>query len=698
MGLLTGAGFHHDVDAGLGQALYGVGHERHAALARRRLLRNRDFHVEGLPWAKSARRVFNGGGACAVVRAAARLPLVRSAAIALLGLVLLLPASASARTPSVPPCALGTSAADLRGFEAKALAKAEKRYRSPAARRAFSTGVAAYVYGLAPLSVRNTVPRFPLNQIVNIGELVRPEVRTVVSPNVDTTYTVGQINLSDGPRVVDVPDTSGRYYVLQFMDAYSNTFAYIGRRTTGTKPGSYVLVPPGYTGPLPAGVRRLQSPTNLIWLIGRTLVKSQADLAPVVTLMGGFRLTALAAWNSGTRNPPLNLPAFPAGQNKLVLPKGLAYLDELGQSLQENPPPKADACAVKAFRAVGIGAGRTPSTEATGAVRKALAAAVRRGPGLVIERRAPRERVQPGPQQRLGRLQELHRRLRAQLPGPGRDRPLRPGCEHRTGDRVPVGLHGQPRACVQRPPQLPAALPSRAATARGRVLVPHHVHPGRVSAPEPRPHLRRRRSHQGPAQGFRRLAHDHHLEEAPEGRRGRQLAARARRAVPRAHAHLRAPPLGAERPLEAAARHAGPLATAVSQENVEVVREVMRAFNARDDSAMSHWAEDAEFRLIGGFSGMAGENLRGREAILRFAWELIDNLQARFVVERLFEADDRVVLIASTVGAGDASGAGVEWRWGQVYRFRDGLITEVDNYWDADEAMETLEGGAQPDR
>ena len=88
----------------------------------------------------------------------------------------------------------------------------------------------------------------------------------------------------------------------------------------------------------------------------------------------------------------------------------------------------------------------------------------------------------------------------------------------------------------------------------------------------------------------------------------------------------------------------------MSQENVEVVREVMRAFNDRDESAMSHYAEDVEFRLIGGFSGMAGETLRGREAVLRFAWELIDNLQARFVVERLFEADDRVVLIASTAG------------------------------------------------
>ncbi len=134
----------------------------------------------------------------------------------------------------------------------------------------------------------------------------------------------------------------------------------------------------------------------------------------------------------------------------------------------------------------------------------------------------------------------------------------------------------------------------------------------------------------------------------------------------------------------------------MSQANVDVVREVIRAFNDRDDSAMSHYAEDVEFRLIGGFSGMAGENLRGPGAVLRFAWELIDNLQARFVVERLFEAGDRVVLIASAVGAGDASGAGVEWRWGQIYSFRDGLITEVDNYWEADEALEAAEGGAPP--
>jgi hypothetical protein len=295
------------------------------------------------------------------------------------------PAATAARAPSpaVARCALGTSAADLRGFEAGAIARMQRRFRSPAARRAFATGVAAYVYGVAPLSVARTVPRFPRNQIVSIAQLVEPEVRTVVSPNVDTTYTVGQIDLSDGPLVVDVPDTAGRYYVLQFMDAYSNTFAYIGRRTTGTGAGSRVLVPPGYGGTLPAGARPIRSPTNLIWLIGRTLVRSAADLPAVTELMRGYRLTPAASWATGTRTAPLVLGAFPPMQNRLVLPRGLGFYDELGAVLAANPPPRGDACALRAFRAAGIGPGRTPSSGAAGAVRAGLAAAPAAGARLV---------------------------------------------------------------------------------------------------------------------------------------------------------------------------------------------------------------------------------------------------------------------------------------------------------------------------
>ena len=308
---------------------------------------------------------------------------MRRAFIAALALMAALPASASAASPSVARCALGTSAADLKGFEARQILRGERNLSGRAARRAYAAGVAAYVYGLAPLSVRGTVARFPRNTVVSIGELVTPDVRTVVSPNVDTTYTVGQIDLSDGTLVVDVPDTKGRYYVLQFMDAYSNTFSYIGRRTTGTKAGSYVLVPPGYSGALPAGAKAIRSPTNLVWLIGRTLVSGQADLPAVTELMRGYTLTPLASWTAGERSTPLVLAAFPSGLPPLVLPKGLAFFDQLGEALAANPPPRGDACALKAFRAAGIGPGLTPSTQATGAARRGLAAAAKAGPRLV---------------------------------------------------------------------------------------------------------------------------------------------------------------------------------------------------------------------------------------------------------------------------------------------------------------------------
>ena len=297
-----------------------------------------------------------------------------------------------AARPPVATCALGGGPTETRAFYRSELERAERRFKSgKEARRVFSAGVAAYVYGLAPVAVRQTVQRFPENSIVSIGALVDPAVRTVVLPNHDTTYTVGRLNLARGPLVIDVPDTAGRYYVIQLLDAYSNTFSYIGRRTTGTKRGSYAIVPPGYRGALPDGVRRIESPTNLIWLLGRTLVQSASDLPAVTELMRGYTLTGLPAWQAGRREPPIVLPAFPP-QPALPLPKGLAFFDALGVALAENPPPRGDACAMRAFAAAGIGPGRTPSAEATGVARAALEAAARAGARLVrrAEERANR--------------------------------------------------------------------------------------------------------------------------------------------------------------------------------------------------------------------------------------------------------------------------------------------------------------------
>lgn len=310
---------------------------------------------------------------------------VRKTLLALVFLLAAVTAASATAAPkaSIAPCALGTSAADLKGFFATELARAERRFGGgPAARRQFAAGVAAYVYGRAPVAVSATTQRFPENQLVSIAALTDPTVRTVVLPNHDTTYTVGRLQLAGGPRVLDVPDTRGRYYVIQLLDAYSNTFAYVGRRTTGTKPGSYAVVPPGFKGTLPAGVKRIQSPTNLVWVLGRTLVRDAADMPAVAALMSGYRFTALDAWAAGTRQAPLVLGAFPTVAT-VETPRGLEYFKALGDILRSDPAPKRDACALRAFARAGIGPGKAPTGEALAAAPAAGARIVARA-----ERRA----------------------------------------------------------------------------------------------------------------------------------------------------------------------------------------------------------------------------------------------------------------------------------------------------------------------
>ena len=75
-------------------------------------------------------------------------------------------------------------------------------------------------------------------------QLLGPDAK-FVTPNNDTLYLIGACHVSAGPVALHVPDTNGRYYVLQLVDAWTNNFAYIGSRATGTAEGDYLLAPAG---------------------------------------------------------------------------------------------------------------------------------------------------------------------------------------------------------------------------------------------------------------------------------------------------------------------------------------------------------------------------------------------------------------------------------------------------------------------
>ena len=117
--------------------------------------------------------------------------------------------------------------------------------------------------------------------------------------NHDTLVTAGWLNLTKEPQVLHVPDFSGRYYSVQFTDPSKNTnFAYVGKRTTGTQAGDYLITGPGWKGQVPSGLTQISSPNNAVLVLGRVLVESDSDLSTAYELEKQIQLTPQSGWQT----------------------------------------------------------------------------------------------------------------------------------------------------------------------------------------------------------------------------------------------------------------------------------------------------------------------------------------------------------------------------------------------------------------
>ena len=112
--------------------------------------------------------------------------------------------------------------------------------------------------------------------------------------NRDTLMTAGWLDLSKRPLVLHVPDMNDRYYSVQFTDPSKNTvFAYVGKRTTGTQAGDFLITGPGWKGTVPQGMNQISSPNNSVLVLGRVLVYSDSDLSTAYGLAKRIQLTPI---------------------------------------------------------------------------------------------------------------------------------------------------------------------------------------------------------------------------------------------------------------------------------------------------------------------------------------------------------------------------------------------------------------------
>ncbi|MDH6135344.1 hypothetical protein P3T37_004759 [Kitasatospora sp. MAA4] len=223
----------------------------------------------------------------------------------------------------------------------------------------------AYVYGYPLVFDLSMVDRFlregfgsvrPVapNRFSHGDKLAGPQ-DDFVSVNNDTVYSVAQLDLSEGPQVLHVPDFAGAYYVLQFVDAWTNNFAYVGRRATGTAEQTWLIVPSGWHGTPPDGMPVITSPTTVASIVGRSACQGPADLARVAGLQRQLTLSALEPGGV-----PAGLP-----QPDPAVPEELRFFERLRLWMAAFPPAAPDVEYQQRFAPLGLlDTGASPYTAA----------------------------------------------------------------------------------------------------------------------------------------------------------------------------------------------------------------------------------------------------------------------------------------------------------------------------------------------
>ncbi|ASM74146.1 MULTISPECIES: DUF1254 domain-containing protein [Roseobacteraceae] len=203
----------------------------------------------------------------------------------------------------------------------------------------------AYTYAMPLLALetfrRRRIENGAMHRMMHYRDLLTPDDRQITTPNNDTLYTDLWLDLDRGPARVTVPGTQGRYISLHLLDAYTNTIAVLGSRTTGPDAIEVTLVGPtasteGIEGP----VVRCATPTVL------GLYRILADNPDDVTWPRGIQdeITLDAPAYDGDELPPVDRHA-----------SWQSFFTEANRLIRKNPPPATDTEILRRIAPLGIG-------------------------------------------------------------------------------------------------------------------------------------------------------------------------------------------------------------------------------------------------------------------------------------------------------------------------------------------------------
>jgi hypothetical protein len=211
----------------------------------------------------------------------------------------------------------------------------------------------------------NAVGQAPMNQFSHIATFPDPTFTTVVRPNADTLYSILFFDVSREPLVINVPDSGGRYFLIQFIDAWTDVFASLGARTTGTGGQRFALVGPGWSGATPTGSGIIRSPTAIGVIVSRAQTNGTSDYEKVHEFQHG--LTAIPLSQSGSAYTPAKGTVNPAWDAHLPPVEQVdhmnaeMFLTVFAHASRGNPPHANDYPVLYRMRRIGLEPGKSVS-------------------------------------------------------------------------------------------------------------------------------------------------------------------------------------------------------------------------------------------------------------------------------------------------------------------------------------------------
>lgn len=232
--------------------------------------------------------------------------------------------------------------------------------QDPDARRLWAQAVAldATLYGTAGVlqyrqmynqAVDARSPIFTgFNRFRHDRALAGPGYQPFKTPNADTLYSNAWLDLTRGPVILEVPETNGRYYTVNFLDAYANA-TNISTRTHGNEGGRYFIVPAAWDGEAPKDARLFRVTTPYVWILMRVLVGNAREIPEATALQDRFRI--IPTRSTGSSSAPA---AFPAPK----VEDALGFFRILDFLLRANGNPAEEDALVSRYHNLGIGGSR----------------------------------------------------------------------------------------------------------------------------------------------------------------------------------------------------------------------------------------------------------------------------------------------------------------------------------------------------